>query len=88
LATNAIISIDLLNLEQSINQPQLLSLLEKKWMIISSVPVSDNDTPYLLLIMSPPPEEENSDYLFYPRIILVFLFVLISELAYMIIRNL
>mgnify|MGYP003649313281 CR=1 FL=1 len=88
MANNAIIRIDLLNLEQSINQPQLLSLLEDKWEIISSVPVSDNDNPYLLLIMAPPTKEEGSNYSLYERVVPVFIFVLILELAYVIIRNL
>ena len=53
----AIIKVNLLDLESSINQPQLKTLMNNRWEVISSFAIEDKNIPYLILILKPPNNE-------------------------------
>jgi hypothetical protein len=82
-AQYAVIRINLLSLEESINQPQLTSLSADGWSVVSSIPVEDEGTPYLILrLREPVVERKTYDSGF--KLHAVMMALIIIELAYII----
>ena len=54
MQNNALIRVDALNLEASINQPQFKSLLSQGWKVAGMIPVDDDGKPFLIFILQPP----------------------------------
>ena len=54
MQNNALIRVDALNLETSINQPQFKALLSKGWQVAGMIPVDDEGKPVLIFILHPP----------------------------------
>ena len=52
------IKINLLKIEESLNQPQLLSLIKEGWSIFSHFPVDDQGTPTLMIFLKSPEKTE------------------------------
>ncbi len=80
---NAVIKIDLNNLEASASQPQLKKLLDEGWTILSSFPADDNGKAYLVLILEPPKPSTHS----YTLIEMLIFIALISLIIIEIIRG-
>lgn len=65
---NALIKIDALNLEASINQPQFKALLDQGWRVAGMLPVDDGGSPFLIFILRPPspvPEPKSLSLILY-----------------------
>lgn len=57
MENNALIRVDAMNLNSSINQPQFKALLSKGWKVVGMVPIDDDGNPFLVFILSPPRKE-------------------------------
>ena len=80
---NAVIKIDLNNLESSASQPQLKKLIQEGWTVLSSFPADDNGKAYLVLILEPPKKQTHS----YTLIEILIFVALISLIVIEMIRG-
>lgn len=84
----AIIRVNLLDLESSINQPQFKTLMNNNWEVISSFAIEDKNIPYLILILKPPNYTEQSigndiNYYYVIPICFIAIFNLIQIIIYL-----
>lgn len=56
----AVIKVDLLDIENSCNQPQLRALFQQGWEVVSSLPVEDEGKPVLILMLREKPKAYRS----------------------------
>lgn len=56
----AVIKVDLLDIENSCNQPQLRALFQQGWEVVSSLPVEDEGRPTLILMLRKKPKSTRS----------------------------
>ena len=68
IENNLVIKINLENIDQSANQPQLKKFLAEGWRVTAMVPVDDNGVPTLILILSPPMSPIRVDFPLYPLV--------------------
>jgi hypothetical protein len=77
--SNAIIKVDLQNLESSASQPQLKKLLSDGWSVFSSFPADDNGKPYLVLMLKPPTKSVGGYKVFETIIVVLLICMLVME---------
>lgn len=80
MENNAVIKIDLNNIETSSSQPQFKKLISDGWNVVSYLPVED-DGPKLILILSPPRKEiiTFKGYMFMDIIVVILLFSILLQ---------
>ena len=80
----AIIKVNLLDIEASINQPQLKTLMNNNWEVISSFAIEDKGVPFLMLILRPPndielPEQiQKLNYFYFIPLLLIALSAIVQ----------
>jgi len=82
----ALIRVSLLDLEASLNQPQLKKLIGEGWQVMSSFAVEENNKPYLIIILKPPMDlhRVSLNYYYFIPLVLISIFSFIEIILHLI----